>query len=98
MIPWHVAKLKVLPGHRLQVTFADGLHGTVDMSHDDFSGVFAPLADEAYFALATLRDGVVVWPNGADIASDAIYQEVAAGQANGAARRQDSGPSTAMWR
>jgi hypothetical protein len=46
------------------------------MSQDDFGGVFAPLSDESYFALATIRDGVVVWPNGVDIAPDAMYDEV----------------------
>lgn len=76
MIAWSVTSLKVLPSHRLEVGFADGLHGVVDMSKDDFSGVFAPLADESYFALATIRDGVVVWPNGVDIAPDAMYDEV----------------------
>jgi hypothetical protein len=76
MIAWNVTALKVLPGHRLEVGFADGLRGIVDMSKDDFSGVFAPLADESYFALATIRDGVVVWPNGVDIAPDAMYDEV----------------------
>lgn len=76
MIAWDVTELKVLPGHRLKVAFADGLRGVVDMSKDDFSGVFAPLADESYFALATIRDGVVVWPNGVDIAPDAMYDEV----------------------
>jgi len=60
MIAWNVTALKVLPGHRLEVGFADGLRGIVDMSKDDFSGVFAPLADESYFALATICDGVVV--------------------------------------
>lgn len=76
MIDWNVTALKVLPGYRLEVEFADGLHGVVDMSKDNFGGVFAPLADESYFALATLRDGVVVWPNGVDIAPDAMYDEV----------------------
>lgn len=76
MIAWHVASLWVLPGHRLGVEFADGLRGVVDMSKDSFSGVLAPLADESYFALATVRDGVVVWPNGLDIAPDAMYSEV----------------------
>jgi hypothetical protein len=71
MIAWDVTELKVLPSHRLEVAFADGLRGVVDMSKDDFSGVFAPLADESYFALATIRDGVVVWLNGVDIAPDA---------------------------
>jgi hypothetical protein len=44
---------------------------------DYYTGyVFAPLADESYFALATILDGVVVWPNGVDIAPDAMYAEV----------------------
>lgn len=76
MIAWSVTTLRVLPGYRLAVSFADGLKGIVDMSQDNFSGVFAPLADESYFALATIRDGVVVWPNGVDIAPDAMYDEV----------------------
>lgn len=76
MIAWSVTTLKVLPGHRLEVSFADGLKGVVDMSKDNFSGVFAPLADESFFAQATIRDGVVVWPNGVDIAPDAMYDEV----------------------
>lgn len=76
MIAWSVTTLRVLPGYRLEVSFADGLKGIVDMSQDNFSGVFAPLADESSFALATIRDGVVVWPNGVDIAPDAMYDEV----------------------
>ncbi len=85
MIAWNVTELKVLSGHRLEVGFADGAHGVVDMSKDDFNGVFAPLADESYFALATIRDGVVVWPNGVDIAPDAMYDEVRGDLAGAAA-------------
>ena len=79
-IPWTVTKVKVLPGHRLAVGFVDGLRGTVDMSKSDFVGVLAALADESYFAQATIRDGVVVWPNDVDIAPDAMYDEVRATQ------------------
>jgi len=80
MIPWKVTKLKVLPGHRLQVTFADGLSGIVDLSKDKLDGILAPLADEIYFAQARLADGVVTWPHGAEIAPDAMYDEVLAKQ------------------
>jgi uncharacterized protein DUF2442 len=80
MIPWKVTKLKVLPGHKLQVTFADGLLGIVDLSKDRFEGILAPLGDESYFAQARLKDGVVTWPNGAEIAPDAMYDEVRATQ------------------
>lgn len=76
MIAWRVVKLRVLPGHRLEVEFADGLRGVVDMSRDDFSGLFQPLADEAYFQLASIKEGVVAWPNGVDVASDAMYAEI----------------------
>jgi hypothetical protein len=76
MIAWYVTSLRVLPGHRLDVEFADGQRGVVDMSRDEFKGVFAPLADEAYFARAGIREGVVVWPNGVDVAPDAMYAEV----------------------
>jgi hypothetical protein len=76
MIAWYVTSLRVLSGHRLEVEFADGQRGVVDMSKDDFGGVFEPLRDEQFFAQATIRDGVVVWPNGVDIAPDAMYEEV----------------------
>jgi len=76
MIAWSVTALKVLPNHRLEVSFADGLTVVFDMSNDSFNGVFAPLADESYFAQATIRAGVVVWPNGLDIAPDAMYDDI----------------------
>ncbi|ALD90159.1 DUF2442 domain-containing protein [Cupriavidus gilardii] len=76
MVAWHVTRLAVLPNHRLDVEFADGTRGIVDMSGDEFRGVFAPLADETYFAKALIVNGAVVWPNGVDIAPDAMYEEV----------------------
>lgn len=80
MIPWRVTRLKVLPGHRLEVAFADGLSGVVDLSKDRFDGVLAPLVDETFFAQARIDDGVVTWPNGAEIAPDAMHDEVLAAQ------------------
>jgi uncharacterized protein DUF2442 len=76
MIPWKVTGIAVLPGYRLDVTFADGTAGIVDLSGESFDGVFAPFADPAFFAQARIQDGVVVWPNGADIAPDAMYDEI----------------------
>lgn len=80
MVSWTVTKLKVLPGHRLEVVFADGLSGIVDVSKDGFSGMLAPLADEAFFAQASIHEGAVTWPNGVDLAPDAMYDEVLASQ------------------
>jgi hypothetical protein len=80
MIPWRVTQLKVLPGYRLDVVFSDGRTGIVDLSKDHFDGILAPLADEAFFAQARVQDGIVTWPNGAEIAPDAMYDEVTATQ------------------
>jgi hypothetical protein len=81
MIPWKVTGLTVSGFYCLNVTFADGTTGTIDMSGERFEGVFAPLADPEFFAKACVEDGVVVWPNGADIAPDAMYDEIVAQRA-----------------
>lgn len=81
MIPWKVTALKVSGLYRLNVTFADGTSGTIDMSGERFEGVFAPLADPGFFAKACVEDGVIVWPNGADIAPEAMYDEILAQRA-----------------
>ena len=41
--------------------------------------VFEPLKDPAYFAQVTVDAelGTVVWPNGADLAPDALYERAA---------------------
>ncbi len=76
MIPWMITKLAVLPGRRLEVTFADGLHGVVDLSGEGFAGVLAPLNDPNFFALASVKDGVASWPGHLEIAPDAMHIEV----------------------
>ena len=37
-----VAKVSILPGHRLELEFDDGVSGTVDLSENVGKGVFAP--------------------------------------------------------
>lgn len=76
MVAWHVTRLRVQSGLRLEVEFADGLRGVVNMSGANFSGIFGSLADEAYLRLASIRNGVVVWPNGVDFAPDVTHAEV----------------------
>jgi hypothetical protein len=84
MIPWRVAKLEVLPGYCLNVTFADGLSGVIDMSNRSFHGVFEPLKDVKFFAQAAIVDGAVTWPNGVDVAPDGMYQTILAQQKSAA--------------
>jgi Protein of unknown function (DUF2442) len=76
MIDWHVTALRVLPRYRLEVRFADGLSGIVDISVNDFGGGLFRFTDESYFAQASIQDGVVTWPNGVAAISHALYSEV----------------------
>lgn len=69
-----VTRVEALPGHRLRVEFADGTRGTVSMADRLFGPVFEPLRDEAKFAEVFVDEyGAVAWPNGADLAPDALY-------------------------
>lgn len=76
MIPWMITKLAALPGRRLEVTFADGLHGIVDLSGECFTGALVPLNDQNFFALASIKDGAASWPGDLELAPDAMHVEV----------------------
>ena len=80
-MPWHVAKVKVLPGFRLSVRFRDRTEGEVDLKGFIFCenpGVFRALQDPKVFAQAGVEYGAVTWPNGLDLAPDAMWDEIKA--------------------
>lgn len=71
-----VIEVHPLDGFRLQVRFEDGAAGIVDVAElVEFHGVFAPLADKAFFDRVRVEAdlGTVVWPNGADLDPDVLY-------------------------
>jgi hypothetical protein len=64
-------------GHRVHVSFEDGLTGEVDLSYLlDYGGVFEPLRDIGYFRQlrADREAGTIVWPNEADIDPETLYE------------------------
>jgi hypothetical protein len=76
-----VISVTALPDSRLRVVFVDGTTGEVDMrrflSDPNIDGtVFGPLRDPAAFSQAQVVLGVIQWPNGADLASDTMYDAV----------------------
>jgi hypothetical protein len=72
-----ISELRVEPGYRLRVRFTDGVEGEVDVSGLIGRGVFAALADETAFAAAYVDElGAVGWPNGADLAPDAMHDSL----------------------
>jgi hypothetical protein len=59
--------------YRLHVVFNDGSENTIDFERWLDGPVFEPLKDRAFFKRAFVDGGTVVWPNGADIAPETLY-------------------------
>ena len=66
---------------RIQLAFNDGLESTVDFSPWLQGPVFEPLRDPLYFRRFFLEGGTVVWPNGADVAPETLYERAKAEEA-----------------
>ena len=65
--------------HRLQVRFADGTAGEVDVRpliDAPEPGMFEALRDMALFEQVFIDDGAVTWPGGIDLAPDAMYDDI----------------------
>ncbi len=78
-VPFVVTHVAPRPGYQLAVRFIDGTAGQVQMREmifDPAAGVFAALRDPAVFAKVAVDEGVVTWPNGLDLAPDAMYDEI----------------------
>ena len=61
-------------GFRIRLTFNDGLQGSVDLESWLEGPIFEPLKDRTYFERFFVDGGTVVWPNGADIAPETLYE------------------------
>ena len=78
--PYEIRAVEYLGGHRLRLTFADGLVGDVDLA-ERFAGrvgpMFESLRDADYFARVSIDEelGTIVWPNGADLAPDVLHEQ-----------------------
>jgi hypothetical protein len=86
-------------GYRIRLSFSEGTVKTVDFRPWLEGPVFEPLKAPSYFRRFFLEAGTVVWPNGADIAPETLYEatEVRAGRSNnrlqrtsGAARKRSA--------
>ncbi len=83
VVPWRVAAIEMLPEYRLRVEFVDGTNGEVDLGpllrSDAVTGtIFEPLREPHLFAQVRVSLGTVQWPNGADLAPDAMYDAIRA--------------------
>ena len=78
-----VIAVRVLDGYRLELTFADGVRGIVDLSKRILGrgGVFQELQSEAFFQQVRVDTelGTIVWPNQADFCPDLLHEWIVAG-------------------
>ena len=71
-----IETVEPLDGYVLRLGFNDATSRDVDLQDELWGPVFEPLRDPDFFARATFDPmcGTVVWPNGADIAPEALYE------------------------
>jgi len=71
-----VTTVRHLGGYRLRLGFSDGAVKDVDLTGTLWGPLFEPLKDPGYFAQVRIDEesGTVCWPNGADLAPDALYE------------------------
>jgi hypothetical protein len=81
MMPTRLAAVSVVSHGVLRLTFADGLAGEVDVLGRMHGRVFEKARTPAGFAKAAVdaETGTVVWPGGADLAPDTLYQRLRTG-------------------
>jgi hypothetical protein len=69
-----VVSVRPLDEYSLDIAFDDGTHGVISLRDRLFGPIFEPLRDPAVFRQVFVDTfGAVSWPNGADLAPDALY-------------------------
>ena len=72
-----ITLVEVLHDHVVRLRFADGVEKTIDLDPYLHGPVFAQIRDDQNEFLAMkvdLEAGTIVWPNGADLAPDVLYE------------------------
>ncbi len=76
-----VISVRVLDGFQVHLVFQDGTEDVIDLEHHLQGPIFEPLRNDPQFFRSVRvapEAGTIVWPNGADIAPDTLYEEVKA--------------------
>lgn len=75
---YHLLEARYIAGYTIWLRFRDGTSGEVDLAPALRGPIFEPLRAEAYFREFALHPDfhTLVWPNGADIAPEYLYQHV----------------------
>lgn len=68
-----VVEARHLTGFILSTRFDDGTEKQIDVSQWFKGPVFEPLKDPKFFKKFFIEGGTLAWPNGVDIAPEALY-------------------------
>ena len=73
---YSVVEARHVRDHVVWLRFKDGTEGEVDLQPELCGPVFEPLKDIEYFRDFRVAEyGTIVWPNGADIAPETLYDK-----------------------
>lgn len=72
-------KARYVGAYKIEVSFSDGKCGIIDLENELWGEVFEPLKDLRQFQEFTVDPELktIVWPTGADLAPEFLYQQAA---------------------
>lgn len=72
-----VETVQALEDHFLSIRFEDGTEGIISFVDRLFGPMFEPLRSPGLFKQVVIDEfGAICWPNGADLAPDALYDRL----------------------
>ncbi len=75
-----ITKVRIRAPYVVELWFTDGSHGSVDLAPwiRGARGVFAALQDPAFFSQVSVDAdaGTIIWPNGADLDPDVLFEAI----------------------
>lgn len=71
----HITDAKYLYGYQLWLKFNTGSESVVDLAQELWGSMFEPIKDPILFSQITFDKelNTIVWPNGADLAPEFLY-------------------------
>lgn len=76
-----VTKAEYRSEFKIHLAFNDGTEGVVDFAEWLEGPIFDPVRDPTFFPRFFVEAGAIVWPNGADIAPETLYERAKSGAA-----------------
>ena len=87
-----LARAEYLGDYKIQATFDDGRDGVLDLEGELWGEVFEPLKDLAVFRRFRVDTELdtLVWPTGADLAPEFLYEHAARGDSRRQRRERET--------